>query len=126
MYETAKDFLRKGALVVAVGKLELRDEAATPRIIVDELLPLESAYDRIKTLHLRLDAQSDPSILDRIVTLGQGATTTVAFIVTILHEGETHARYHIPRFPIRLDSSTIVQLQQLVGANNLTLSANEV
>ncbi len=126
VYETAKDFLRKGALVVAVGKLELRDEAATPRIIVDELLPLESAYDRIKTLHLRLDAQSDPSILDRIVTLGQGATTTVAFIVTILHEGETHARYHIPRFPIRLDSSTIVQLQQLVGANNLTLSANEV
>lgn len=126
VYETSKDFLRKGALVVALGKLELRDEAATPRIIVDELWPLESAYDRIKTLHLWLDARTDVSILDRIAQLGLDANTTVALVVTIAHEGEMHARYHIPKLPLRLDSTTIAELQNIVGANNLTLLANEV
>jgi len=125
-YEPAKRFLQKGALVAAVGKLELRDEAALPRIIVDELIPLESAYARIKTINIRLSVRSDASILDSIATLGNGAKTTATLIINLMEGEEIHSCYCIPKFPFRLEGATIAELERIVGADNLRLSIAEV
>ncbi|MCX7937383.1 MAG: DNA polymerase III subunit alpha [Chlorobi bacterium] len=126
IYEQSTEYIHEGALVVVTGKLELRDDASTPRIITDEIIPIEQAYSRIKGMHIRLDINTSPDILDCLRTLSNHRATPIDIIVTITDNNVPKSRYRIPQFNIELNQRVIAQLETLVGSGNLRLLFTEV
>ncbi len=127
-YEQCNSFIKEGAIVVAIGKLELRDETAPPRIIVDELLPIEKAYERIKMIHIRVETTASPKLLDRFSTVAatDSATQSVDVVFSIYNGSDLHACYRIPKFPIKPSHETVQRLVEIFGAGNIRLSVTEL
>lgn len=123
-YEQCAEYIREGALVVAIGKFENRDEIALPRIIVDELFPLDSAYDRIRTLHIRLPDSANPSILAQLLPLDNSSTQRIDVVITLTDGDQYRSRYLIPKFPFKLDRLSLARIESLVGRENVRLSIN--
>lgn len=122
VYEQCADIVRDGALVVVTGKIELRDDTATPRIVAEEVIPIERAYERIKTIHVRLPANSEPNILDRLFESRGSNSGRVDVIVTICDGNVNRSRYALPSFAMSLNRHTIEQIAQLVGEDNVRIS----
>ncbi|MCX7929492.1 MAG: DNA polymerase III subunit alpha [Chlorobi bacterium] len=126
VYEQCSHVVGNGSLVVVAGKIELRDEAAAPRIVADEVLPLEEAYARIRTLHVRLRADSDPALLERILDVCGNGSSSVDVVITLYEGSSNRSRYVIPKLRLKLDRQTVAQLEEIVGTGNVRLSLTEL
>lgn len=125
-YEQCHDYVREGELVVAIGKIEYRDETALPRIIVDELFPLEHAYDRIRTVHIRLSINTDPAILPKILPSDNSSPQRIDVVITIAESNQHRSRYLISKIPLTLNRTTLARIESFVGRENVRLSMTEL
>ncbi|GIV54270.1 MAG: DNA-directed DNA polymerase [Candidatus Kapaibacterium sp.] len=126
-YEQYSNLLEDGTIIVAMGKLDLRDDSAQqPRIIVEQLFSLEQAYAQIKTIHIRIDVNTPAPKLDQLAALSDKTATTVDIVFTLLVKSEPRKRFLLPKFRLRLTRETIQHLIDLFGAENIRLSITEL
>jgi DNA polymerase-3 subunit alpha len=125
-FEQYGSLLQEGAIVVAIGKLELREETSTqPRIIVDELLSIEQAYERIQTVHIRIDATASTDSIEQFASL-LTSSNGARVIFSITKDNELHARYLLPDVRLDRTPSSIRRLLDIFGPDNIRFSTTEV
>ncbi len=116
-YNKSREFVAVDRLVLITGRVSTR-EGEAPKVIGNELLPLEKLTERFNCqLVIKIDINSPDAVIERTLSsLEQYRGTTPVLLAA--RENGTEVYIRSKKYAVNLDSALLSQLKELLGESS--------
>jgi len=123
-YEKVRHHLAVDVMVLMHGSLDMRDGDSKPKLLVDNVMPLSEARERLaKSVHIRLLTQGlEPDFLLEVTRACRSWAGECALIVHLVTHEKNDFRILSRQFKVSAAREAIAQLREKLGEGNVWLS----